>query len=181
MPAKHVLSPLGTKFIVSLEGVRRDMYNDNAGHCTIGIGHLIHPGNCIFQRLGKNAPQPRLGLEQREYLTLEAPFQQPLSQAAALALFKGDIAAVETVVNDRVTAVLDQPQFDALVSFAFNVGVTAFANSTLIKQLNSSRYQDVPGEMQRWVKSTTNGVQTVNAILVRRRAREGDLFQNGRY
>jgi lysozyme len=51
----------------------------------------------------------------------------------------------------------------------------------LIKQLNSSRYQEVPGEMKRWVKSTTNGVQTINPALVRRRAREADLFQNGRY
>ncbi len=181
MPTNHVLSQQGTNFIVSLEGVRHDMYNDNAGHCTIGIGHLIHPGNCISLTSKKNATQTGLSQEQREYLTLEAPFYQPLDQAAAITLFKRDIAAVETVVNDRVTVALDQPKFDALVSFAFNVGAIGFANSTLIKQLNSSRYQEVPGEMKRWVKSTTKGVQTINPALVRRRAREADLFQNGRY
>jgi GH24 family phage-related lysozyme (muramidase) len=161
--------------------MRQDMYNDNAGHCMIGIGHLIHPGNCIVPLFAKNATQSQLRPEQRQYLMLEAPFHQPLSRAAAVNLFKKDVAAVESVVSDRVTVALDQPQFDALVSFTFNVGMVGFANSTLIKKLNAGRYPDVPDEMKRWVKSTTNGVQAVNANLVRRRAREADLFQNGHY
>ncbi len=181
MAANHGLSPQGTNFIVSLEEIRTDMYNDNAGHCTIGIGHLIHRDNCIFPTSGNNVSPAHLSPKQREYLNLEAPFYQPLSRATALSLFKTDIAAIENVVNDRVIVALSQYQFDALVSFTFNVGTIGFANSSLIKRLNAGQYQAVPGEMNRWVNSTTNGVQTINAALVRRRAREGDLFQNGHY
>ena len=178
MATNRTLSPQGTSFIVSLEGMRAQMYNDNVGHCTIGIGHLIHRGNCIFPIFGNNAPPSP---EQRQHFALEAPFHQPLSQAAAVSLFRKDIASVEDVVNSRVTAALDQPQFDALVSFTFNVGTIWFASSTLIKRLNAGHYQDVPDEMKRWVKSTSNGIQIVNAVLVRRRGREADLFENGRY
>ena len=33
-------------FITQFEGVRRELYNDPAGHCTIGVGHLVHTGGC---------------------------------------------------------------------------------------------------------------------------------------
>jgi lysozyme len=180
MSSKHSLSPQGTNFIISLEGIRRTLYNDNAGHCSIGIGHLIHYGNCVSLGPATRPQLPR-DPQQRQYLQLEALYSQPLSQATALRLFASDVAGVEDVVNDRVAVPLNQPQFDALVSFTFNVGKIGFANSTLIKMLNAGRYRDVPREMQRWVRSTTNGVQTINPVLVQRRIREAALFQHGRY
>ncbi len=181
MAADHGVSPPGINFIISFEGMRSEMYDDNAGHCTIGIGHLIHQGSCVHPIYVKNGSQAQLSSQQRKYLALEAPFYQPLSQPAATNLFRMDVAKAEDVVNSLVAVALNQPQFDALVSFAFNVGTFGFANSTLIKRLNIGRYQDVPGEMRRWVKSNSNGVQTVNAVLVARRAREAGLFENGRY
>jgi lysozyme len=88
-----------------------------------------------------------------------------------------DTAICAQVVNDRVTVNLTQNQFDALVSFCFNVGGDNFANSTLIKKLNLGLNEQVEIELQRWVKS--NGV--VNPGLVNRRRKEIDLFKHSNY
>ena len=43
---KRKLSAAGVRLIAGFEGFRSDLYNDAAGHCTIGYGHLVHTGNC---------------------------------------------------------------------------------------------------------------------------------------
>lgn len=72
---------------------------------------------------------------------------------------------------------LTQQQFDALVSFAFNVGNGAFCDSTLLKRLNAGQYDAVPAQLNRWVKA---GGKTLEG-LVTRRAAEGALFSRGMY
>ena len=72
---------------------------------------------------------------------------------------------------------LAQHQFDALVSFVFNVGGGAFRESTLLRELNAGDYDAVPRELNRWVKA---GGRTLPG-LVRRRGAEGVLFSRGKY
>ena len=72
---------------------------------------------------------------------------------------------------------LTQYQFDALVSFVFNVGVGAFGGSTLLRRLNQGDYNAVPAELMRWV----NSGGTPLPGLVRRRRAEGVLFSRGAY
>jgi hypothetical protein len=72
---------------------------------------------------------------------------------------------------------LSQTQFDALTSFAYNVGSGSFARSTLLHKLNTGDYGSVPSELMRWVKV---GGGTLPGLVTRRRA-EGDLFAKGHY
>ena len=76
-------------------------------------------------------------------------------------------------VNDYVTSDLTQDQFDALVDFVFNVGVTAFKNSTLLKKLNAGDYEGADAEFDRWDK--VKGVKSLG--LSRRRDAEQVVFE----
>ena len=83
-----------------------------------------------------------------------------------------DVADAEATVNKRVTVPMAQHQFDALVSFVFNVGGGAFRKSTLLEKLNLADYSGAANELSRWVKA--NG--RVLPGLVKRRAAERALF-----
>jgi lysozyme len=83
-----------------------------------------------------------------------------------------DLEWSESVVNNQVKVPLNQNQFDALVSFVFNVGSGNFGKSTLLKRLNAGRYDDVPHELKRWNK----GGGEVLPGLTRRREAETKLF-----
>lgn len=149
---KQKLSDAGARLIADFEGFRSELYNDPAGHCTIGYGHLVHHG-------------PIDGREAAE-------FKKGITRKRALELLREDAAAAADAVEDRVKVPLTQQQFDALVSFVFNVGSGAFAESTLLRLLNEGDYDAVPGQLGRWVKA--NG-KTLDG-LVRRRKAEGAHF-----
>jgi len=72
----------------------------------------------------------------------------------------------------RAQVPLPQNQFDALVSFTFNVGVGAFSNSTLLRRLNKRNYQGTKQEFRRWVHAGGRRLQG----LVNRRNQEAGLF-----
>lgn len=151
------LSDKGAAFIGRFEGFSAKLYNDPAGHCTIGYGHLVHRGNC-------DGSEP-------------AEFRKGITKKRARELLKEDAAAAAAAIDARVTVKLKQHQFDALVSFVFNVGTGAFASSTLLKKLNAREYDAVPSELNRWVKA---GGQTLPGLVTRRKA-EGALFRDTRY
>ncbi|MBV8598904.1 MAG: lysozyme [Actinobacteria bacterium] len=147
----------GVRFIARFEGFRPRLYDDAAGNCTIGFGHLVHEG-------------PTDGSEPPELLA-------GITRARALELLRADAARAAAAVRDAVRVPLSQCRFDALTSFAYNVGPGAFAESTLLRRLNEGDYAAVPGELARW---TSAGGATL-AGLVRRRAAEGRLFARGLY
>jgi len=153
----HSTSNKGVALIKSFEGFRTNLYDDPAGHCTIGYGHLVHRNNCN-------------GTESDE-------FQAGITETRATALLKSKLASFENTVNSKVTVTLNQQQFDALVSFANNVGSGAFSKSTLLKKLNNNDYVAVLSELNRWVKG---GGRTLPGLLIRRNA-EGILFRDGTY
>ena len=157
-PGGLVLSDAGLRLIADFEGFRPNLYNDAAGHCTIGYGHLVHRGVC-------NGSEPD-------------EFRRPagITQGRAFEMLRADAAQAARAVNRLVRVPLDQNQFDALVSFTFNVGEGALRDSTLLKELNAGRYDAVPREMNRWTRA---GGQVL-AGLVRRRAAEGAMFARGR-
>jgi len=151
------LSQAGAQFIARFEGFRGELYDDAAGHCTIGYGHLVHHGGCNG--------------------TESAEFRTGISKERALELLADDAAEAAKAVVERVTVPLAQHQLDALVSFVFNLGAGAFAESTLLRELNAGHYDAVPPQLDRWVKA---GGKTLQG-LVRRREAEGVLFSQGRY
>ena len=147
----------GARFIAQFEGFGPALHNDPVGHCTIGIGHLVHRGPC-------NGSEP-------------AEFKRGLTEAQALALLAEDLRDSAATVTRLVRVPLTQQQFDALISFVFNVGQGNFSSSTLLQLLNQGDFASVPAQLNRFVFASGQKLSG----LVRRRAAEGQLFSTGDY
>ncbi len=117
---------------------------------------LVHKGNCD----GSDTSEQR--------------FLGGITRDQAFDLLRSDVAIAEQAVNTYVTVPLTQAQFDALVSFTYNLGSGNFKNSDLLKKLNAGQYDAVPGELNKWVY----GGGKVLPGLVTRRSDEGTLFQS---
>lgn len=137
------LSAQGLDLIKGYEGLRLDAYQDSAGVWTVGYGHTG-------------------GVRPGDSVT----------RAQAEQLLRGDVAWAEQAVRDNVRVPLSQGQFDALVSFTFNVGAGALQGSTLLARLNQGDYAGAQAEFGRWVHA---GGERLDG-LVRRRAEEAALF-----
>ena len=96
------------------------------------------------------------------------------SQADCDTEFKNDMAIFIAAVKNLVTVAINQDQFDALVSFAFNLGADSLKGSTLLKKLNAGDFSGAAQEFQRWNKAKGR----VLPGLTRRRACEALLFQS---
>jgi lysozyme len=95
-----------------------------------------------------------------------------LTDQQTLDLLAQDVKPAEQAVDGGVQVALNQNQFDALVSFTFNVGVGAFQSSTLLKVLNQQQYDEVPAQLLRWTRAAGKVVQG----LVNRRQNEINLW-----
>lgn len=137
-------SMTGRDIIRNFEGLRLTQYPD-AGGFSIGYGHLIKKGEKI---------------------------PETITERVADNLFEKDIENAERVINTFVKVPLNQFQYDALVSFVFNVGGMAFRNSTMLKYINGERPDLAALEFARWI--TSQG-RTIPA-LVSRREKEKNLF-----
>ena len=134
------------------EGLYLDAYLNPVGIWTIGYGTTEYPD-------GKKVKQgDKINTEQAEYFLK----------------YKVDILADE--VNKLVRIELTQKQFDALVSFCYNVGVGTLKYSTLLEKLDQGDYQGAANEFPKWNKVIVNGVTTILPGLVDRRDDEKNLF-----
>lgn len=145
--SKPSLSQRGLGLIMDFEGFSPTMYRDVAGLLTIGYGHLLTPSEV-------------------------KRFEGGVSQDEAVALLKADVAHAEGAVDRLITTRLTQGQYDALVSFTFNLGSGALQRSTLRRKVNRGEHEDVPGELLRWVWA--GGRKRKG--LVRRRKAEARLY-----
>lgn len=92
---------------------------------------------------------------------------QPVGQDLADRWLQEDAAAAGRAVGRLVTVPLTQGQFDALVSFTFNLGAGALERSTLRQVLNRREYDEVPRQMMRWVYA---GGRVLRGLVLRRQA-----------
>lgn len=132
------------------EGFRADAYVCPGGVLTIGFGHT---GSDV-----------KAG--------------QHIDMAVALALLDADIAEVEHALLVALAAdgirLSRQGQFDALLSFAFNLGINALRGSTLWRKIKADANDPtIPGEFARWIYA---GGQRMPG-LVKRRAEEAEIWQ----
>lgn len=150
------------KFMEEAEGRKAMSYFDSAGKLTIGIGHLITP-----KEIGS-----RVIVIAGEKVTWNAG----LSDAQIDTLLRQDLAIAHQAVHDTVQVDLTQNQHDALVSFVFNIGVSAWRKSIALAVLNKHHYADVPGCLRQWNKETKGGRKVVSRGLVNRREVEIRLW-----
>jgi lysozyme len=145
----HSLSRAGAKFIALFEGFRAVAYWDQWGQVwTIAFGHTG-------------------GVKSGDKVTREK----------GLVLLRRDAATASQAVSDLVTVHLNQKQFDALVSFVYNLGAGALAESTLLRKLNNGNYRGAAEEFKKW----DHAGGEVLAGLLRRRNAEARLFEGGKY
>lgn len=134
------VSALGVQMIMRLEGTRDTVYLDAVGLPTVGVGHLLTKDELSSGRIiAKNG-----GI---------IDIRKPLNYGEIYALLMDDLAEYEYAINTNITQTLNQHQFDALVSWAFNVGAGAVARSTLRKLLNAGNFEAVPAQLRRWDKA----------------------------
>ncbi len=151
------VSQKGIDFIKGFEGFKSSMYNDPAGHCTIGYGNLIHHGKCNGD-------------------ASEDAYRGGITEEKASKLMLEKLNEFQLLVNQNVIVELNSNQFDSLVSFCYNVGGGNFKSSTLLKLLNKEKYAAVPAELKKWTKARINGVLQDLDGLVKRRDAEAALF-----
>ena len=100
----------------------------------------------------------------------------PLTRDEAGLLLESRVNNFEEDIRVLVQQPISENRFDALTSFAYNVGIGAFRNSTLLAKLNEGDLEAVPGQMRLWVHDHSGRVQQG---LVKRRAAEAALWEKG--
>jgi lysozyme len=143
----YTYSNNGLELTKGFEACRLSAYRDIKGVLTIGFGHT--------------GPEVHPGMV--------------ITEAEADALLVKDMQVADLAVNRLVTASLSQNQFDALVDFTFNLGEGVLARSTLLRVLNTGKYDYAADQLLAWDHA---GGQVVAGLLRRRRA-EMELFNKG--
>ena len=147
MKARHQVSRNAVTLIKRFEGYRESAAQLANGRWTIGYGHT---------------------LTAREGATVSGP------DAEALLLY--DLIAVAHAINEHTYTPLNQNQFDALASFAFNIGVDNFQRSAVLRRINEGALIQAACSMEMWRKADFGGERIVIDALVRRRSAEKNLF-----
>jgi lysozyme len=137
-------SDAGVALVQGYEGLRLTAYRDSVGVLTIGYGHT--------------------GADVKQGMTI--------TRDEAERLLRDDLHDAETAVEKAVRVPMTQGQFDALVSFVFNLGAGRLQTSTLLRKLNDRNYIGAADEFPRWNKAGGK----VLAGLTARRGAERALF-----
>ena len=117
---------------------------------------------------------PTIGYGHTAGVTMAA---KPITEEQATVLLAADLQRYEKAVEAAVTLPLMQHEFDALVSFVFNIGVSAFRTSTLLRHLNAGDRAAAAGQFGVWNKGRRGGQLVVLPGLVARRLAERKLFE----
>ena len=148
IPELMSVSNKGVDLICEFEGKRLAAYDDGVGIWTIGFGTIKYP-NGVRVKKGDTCTLDQA----KEYM-------------------RHDLIEFEHTVNSSVKVPLNQNQFDALVSLAYNIGSSAFKSSTLVKKLNTGDYQGAADQFNVWINAGGKRMQG----LVNRRDKEKLLF-----
>jgi len=138
------ISQEGIALIKVFEGCKLQSYKCAADVWTIGYGH-----------------------------TKSVAEGQEITQEEADSILLDDLEIYEEAVLKAVEVPLHQHQFDALVSWTFNLGGANLNASTMLKVINKAEYEDVPAQIKRWNKASGKVLQG----LIRRREAEALLFE----
>jgi GH24 family phage-related lysozyme (muramidase) len=160
-PAQELsVSARGLTFLEAREGFVNYPYEDATGHCTIGFGTLLHNGPCTSK-------------DRQRWGTISLDEGRKLMRSSVDSVTSG-------LRRELGSTPLRQHEFDALVSFVYNIGVgthtwgEGFLGSAVYDDLTASppRYSAVPDHFLTW---------TNDGLLRPRRVLEGNLFRSGTY
>lgn len=140
------ITDTGMALIRRFEGFSAIPYRCPGGYETIGYGHVIYD---------------------------DEEFSEPITEQEAAKLLRRDVQHAEGAVLRYIAVPLSDGQFDALVSFTFNVGAGALQRSTLRRRVNRQAHARVPAEFMRWVWADGRKLPG----LVRRRRSEAALYR----
>lgn len=138
------ISTKAINLIKDFEGFKNKPYLCQGGYKTIGYGHMLKANENLEEITNEQAEN----------------------------LLESDIEIAENIVKRNIFVDLTQGQFDALVSFTFNLGSAALQRSTLRQKVNRNEHDDVPIEFMRWVYANGN---ILPGLVLRRRA-EANLY-----
>ena len=162
------ISNNGISLLKELEGCIKNgnlhiIYDDKTGKpvnvnkplprgATIGYGHLVKSGE---------------------------DFRNGITETQATELLRADVAIAERAVRDNISVLLTQNQYDALVIFAFNIGIRNFADSTVVKYVNNPNYHTLRYTTleSAWITWNKSAGREMSGLTKRRRA-EYNLFTN---
>ena len=147
-----ITSEQGIEQIKTFEGFRSFPYQDGVGKWTVGYGHLMVPGDgCVVG--------------------------SPITMGQATNFLRHDVYIAEHAVNSTGVS-LTQNEFDALVSFVYNLGVGNFQHSTLLQRLKEGDYDGAANEFPKWDHAPSS---TVNEGILKRRLAEKKCFEGRGY
>ncbi|KAI8874062.1 lysozyme-like protein [Ramicandelaber brevisporus] len=133
------MSPEGLDMLKGFEGFRNHYYRDSAGNWTIGYGHNCDKSKC-------------------------ANIHEPLFEPDARNILAGDVGGAEHCVNTN-TPNLKQHQFDALVSFTYNLGCHGYTGSKLMEFVKNKNWKAAAGD---FVHYDHSGGKEVPGLKTRR-------------
>lgn len=136
------------------EGVRQKPYRCPAKLWTIGVGHVLYP------------EQGKLKLDERDGFALKIEDFRTFSMEEVDAILRTDLDRFERGVEKFCPVALTQGQFDALVSFSFNVGLGTLQRSTLRQKILRG---DMEGASEELLKYCMAGGKVLKGLLNRRK------------
>jgi lysozyme len=139
--------------IMHHEGVRNKPYQCPALLWTVGVGHVIDPNHA------------KVPLADRKALPIPAGWDRVLNNDEIMNILKTDLNRFEQGVLRLIKVTLTQGQFDALVSFSFNVGLGNLQNSTLRMKVNREDYESAAEQFLVWTKA---GGKVLKGLVNRR-------------
>lgn len=145
---QYDISDIGYNMIKGFEGLELKAYPDSGGIWTIGHGTIRYPNGAKVQK------------------------GDTCTAGQALEWLKNDCRWVDACLDRYVTAKISQNQFDALASFIYNVGETAFKNSTMLRLINANELRSAANQFDVWVNVKGKRIQG----LVNRRNAEKRHF-----
>lgn len=144
------------------EGVKNKPYQCPALLWTVGVGHVIDPHHA------------KVPFADRKALPIPSGWDRVLSNDEIDEILRKDLNRFEQGVLRLIKVPMTQGQFDALVSFSFNVGLGNLQNSTLRMKINRGDYVGAAEQFLVWTKAGGK----VLAGLVKRRTHEKEMFES---
>lgn len=141
----RAITPEGLALIRQFEGFSATPYRCPGGYLTIGYGHVVRDASAITA---------------------------PITRQQAVLLLKEDVRQAQLAALRLIHVPLTDGQYDALVSFTFNLGAGALQRSTLRRVVNREAHAEVPDQLRRWVWADGRRL----AGLIRRREAEAARY-----